>query len=66
MALGKVLLCWPGVGLVLAPPTPLKEKAADVQQEMLGIVLFLQGCHFAAEFKEEQQEEEALGRLRRA
>lgn len=38
------------MGLFLAPPKPLNEKAADVLQEMLEMLfIFLERCHFLAE-----------------
>lgn len=46
--MGKVLLCSSSVGLFPAPPKQLNAKAADVLQEMLGMLFIYLFCLTAA------------------
>lgn len=50
------------MGLFLAPPKPLNEKAADVLQEMLFI--FLERCHFLAESEKKKTQNQTPERER--
>lgn len=64
--MGKVLLCSSSVGLFPAPPKQLNAKAADVLQEMLGMLFIYLFCLTAASTGAKKKNRALLPRLPRS